>query len=276
MDPAAQSLYADLSWLPRPPSDFNAQCKSVAEARDDLGRRIRALASFALDENQLTRLAKIIAKSAGADETLKPLLPFRLGVLSNSTLDFIVPVLVGTAARHGIALQCITADYDQVIQEALSPTSTINSAKPDAVLVAIDYRALPLRSVVANAEESEKTVRAALSYIETIRAGLKTNGIGICIFQTIAPPPERLFGSFDRLLPGTLRNLIERVNAGLAQAIYGTEDTLLDVAGIAETVGLDAWHSPVQWNFAKLPFSHTYLPLYADHVSRLLAALRGK
>ena len=48
------------------------------------------------------------------------------------------------------------------------------------------------------------------------------------------------------------------------------------MAGLAETVGLARWHSPEQWNLAKLPFSDDYVPLYADHVGRLLGALRGR
>jgi FkbH-like protein len=80
----------------------------------------------------------------------------------------------------------------------------------------------------------------------------------------------------DRSLPGALRNLVDRVNLGLAESVRGTDDILLDVAGIAETVGLAEWHSPTEWNLAKLPFSNRYLPLYADHVARVLAALRGK
>jgi FkbH-like protein len=78
------------------------------------------------------------------------------------------------------------------------------------------------------------------------------------------------------MLPGTLRNLLGRINAGLCENLAGTADLLVDVAGLAETVGLDAWHSPVQWNMAKLPFSNTYLPIYADYVCRIIAALRGK
>jgi FkbH-like protein len=199
-----------------------------------------------------------------------------LAVLSNSTADFIIPTLVGTAARHGIALECIKADYDQVIQQALSPESVINRAKPDGVLLAVDYRALPLGCQLGSREEAANVVRQALSFIETARTGLKANSNVVCIVQTIAPPAERLFGSLDRVLPGALRYVIERVNIGLAESIVGTEDILLDVAGLAETVGLAEWHSPTEWNLAKLAFSNSYLPLYADHVARVLAALRGK
>ena len=272
----SNSLYTNLSWLPAAPADFSAQCRAVLESEGDLGGRIRSLATHALDENELNRLAKLLNKARQTGRTLKPLTEFRLGVLSNSTVDFIVPALVATAARHGIALECIKADYDQVIQDALSPESIINRAKPDAVLVAIDYRALPLKSRTGSPEDADETVRAGLRYIETVRAGLKANGKAICILQTLAPPPERLFGSLDRLLPGALRNVLDRINQGLAEAVFGTEDVLLDVAGLAETVGLADWHCPTQWNMAKLPFSNTYLPLYADHVARVIGALRGK
>jgi len=193
------NLYTNLSWLPQPPADFSDQCRKLNPAD---GSRIQALASYALDENQLTRLAKVIVKATKAGGSLKPLVSFRLGIISNSTLDFVVPSLIATAARHGIALECIKADYDQVIQEALSPDSIINQAKPDAVLVAIDFRALPLRCQIGNIAEADRAVQSALSYMENVRDGLKTNSQAVVILQTLAPPPERLFGSLDRMLPG--------------------------------------------------------------------------
>jgi FkbH-like protein len=272
----SDQLFRDLAWLPKPPADFAARCRAIAEADIDAGRQIRALACHALDENQLNRLAKTVDAAIEAGRDLKPLLPFRLGVLGNSTVDFIVPCLVATAARHGIALECVKADYDQVLQEALSPNSTINSAKPDAVLLAIDYRGIPLQAKFGNREDADAVVEGALAYLDTVRGAIANNAKALCIVQTFAPPPERLFGSLDRLLPGTLRNLIDRVNLGLADRLKGTTDLLLDVAGIAETVGLDQWHSPQQWNLAKVPFSNSYLPLYADHVLRLIGALLGK
>ena len=271
-------LFRSLSWLPAPPPDFSARCRAVLDQDSEaaLGSRLQSLASFALDENQLNHLARAMSKAHKSGASLQPLVPFRLGVLSNSTLDFIVPALVATAARHGIALECVKADYDQAVQEALSPDSVINRAKPDAVLVAMDYRALPLRCKKGDAAEAENAVSQAVAFIETLRAGLKANSKTVCILQTIAPPPERLFGSFDRALPGATANIINRVNLRLAESVFGTEDILLDVADLAETVGLADWHSPTEWNLAKLPFSNRFLPLYADHVARLLAALRGK
>ena len=272
----SNDLYTNLAWLPQAPGDFTARCRLFSESDGESGRSLRALASYSLDENQLNRLAKVIRKVRENGRSLHPLAPFRLGVLSNATVDFLLPSLVATAPRHGMSLECIPADYDQVIQESLSPESTVNRAKPDAVLVAIDYRAVSLSSALGNREDADRAVTSALDYVQTVRSGLKANGNAICIVQTLAPPPERLFGSLDRVLPGTLRNVIERVNSALADSVLHTSDILFDVAGLAETVGLADWHSPTQWNLAKLPFSNTYLPLYADHVCRLIGALGGK
>ena len=87
-------------------------------------------------------------------------MPFRLAVLSNSTIDMIVPALVASAARHGIALEVIQPSYDQVAQEAFTPDSNVNRSRPDAVLFALDYRALPLKLSLGDAEAAQGTSRA--------------------------------------------------------------------------------------------------------------------
>ncbi|PKO33218.1 MAG: haloacid dehalogenase [Betaproteobacteria bacterium HGW-Betaproteobacteria-7] len=272
----SQSLYSTLAWLPAPPREFAARCRALPVNAADLGSQLQALAGFGLDENQLTRLSRSIEQARQDGRSLAPLVPFRLGIVSNATSHFLVPALVATAARHGIALECIEAGFDQAMQEALAADSPLNLARPDAVLLALDYRGLPLRTTPGDAEAARQTVAAALAHIDRIRGGLHANGKTVCILQTLARPVETHFGSLDLVLPGTLRSLIDAINRGLAERVAASNDLLFDVAGLAETVGLADWHAPTLWNMAKLPFASTFLPLYADHACRLLAALRGK
>ena len=274
-------LYRTLSWLPPPPSDFAARCRLVSAntgALDpgELGREIKALANHALNETQLARLGRAIEAVRSKGLPMAPMLEFRLGILGNGTLDLIIPSLVASAARHGIALQCWKGEYDQYLQDALAPDSAVNRARPDAVLLALDHRALSLRSTPGDAASAEQTLDSAIDLLETIRGGVRRNGGGTCIVQTVAPPPEGLFGSLDRALPGTARSLVDALNRRLAGSVLQSQDTLLDVAALAETVGLAEWHSPAQWNMAKLPFADAYVPLYADHVARTIAAMRGR
>ncbi|MDQ7250221.1 HAD-IIIC family phosphatase [Dongia sedimenti] len=276
----ADDLYARLAWLPPKPDDFSASCRALlaeeTASAADFGRRVQALAQYALDENALNRLAKVIALARGAGKSLAPLTPFRLGVLSNTTSHFLVPALVATAVRHGIDLVCEEADFDQVIQEALNPDSMINRGKFDAVLVAIDHHGLPLRPAPGDAEAAARSVDEAMKQLATVREGIRANSNALCIVQTLARPPETLFGSFDLGLAGTLRNLIDGFNRALAEDVAGSKDILLDVAQMAETVGLANWHDPTLWNIGKLPFASQYIALYVDHVCRLIASLRGK
>jgi FkbH-like protein len=270
------SLHVDLQWLLPAPEGFSSQLKNLVPSSEGLGRELQALASYSLDLNQLTKLAKLIGQTRAEGSSLAPLTPFRLAVLSNSTVDLVVPALVASAARHGISLEVVQPSYDQVAQEALTPDSKVNCSKPDAVLFALDYRALPLKLSLGDAEAASASVQGVLGYLQALRQGVKSNSGALCIFQTFAPPTEPLFGSLDCGLPGTMRSMLGGINRELAAFVLGSGDVLLDVAGLAETVGLANWHDPQLWNLAKISFSDQLIPLYADHVARTVAAIRGK
>lgn len=271
-------IYSGLSWLPAAPADFTAQCRSLPGSADAIGRRVQRLASHALDENQLNRLANALGKAQAAGVSLAPLTPFRLGIVSNGTSHFLVPVLVATAARHGILLECIEADYGQAMQAALDPDSALNRASCDAVLVAIDARGLPLACPLGDAQAARQAVADSLAQLLTIRDGFRANSGGktLCMLQTLPRPVESLFGGFDSALAGTPRQQIDELNRELAQSVAASHDLLFDVAHLADTVGLARFHDAKLWNLAKLPFSSEFLALYAEHACRLLAALRGK
>jgi FkbH-like protein len=268
-------LYAHLAWLPQPPADFTRECRGLGE-HPKPGAGAMALAGLSLDGNQLARLGRTIIRLSAEGRDMWPLAPLKLGLLGNGTLDLLTPALVASAARYGILLEVIKSDYDQVLQEALSPESAVNEAKPDAVLIALDMRGLPMRDTPGDLDRARVSVADSIGYLNSVREGLRQNSGSICIVQTLAPAPETLFGSLDRVLPGTTRDLVARFNRELSDSVAGTQDLLLDVGSLAATVGLAQWHSPAQWNLAKLPFSDSYVPLYAEHAARLLGALQGR
>jgi FkbH-like protein len=268
--------YLGLSWLRPAPADFAAACRSLVSEPRDVGRRAQRLANHALDENQLNRLASALAKVRAAGHDLAPLVPFRLGIIGNATTHFLVPVLIGSAARYGIALECVEADYGQVMQAALAADSVINQPGCDAVLLALDHHGFSITTEPGNAPAARQALEAALDQLSTVRAGIAAHSSAVCIVQTLPRPVETLFGSFDFALAGTSRQLLDELNRALAASLAGSHDLLLDVANLAETVGLRDWHDPKLWNMAKLPFSSRFLAIYAEHVCRLLAAVRGK
>lgn len=274
----ASSIYTDLMWLPKAPDDFSTQIRALAKAPPvpNTGNLWRQLATHQLNENQLTSLAKQFNLFRAATTDIAPLIPFKLGIISNATTHFIAPALVASALRHGIALDVIEGQFNQPMQDALEARSAIHVAQPDAVLIALDYRGLGLVPSPGNLTMAEETVNGALNFIKTLRDGIRANSNALCFFQTVPRPAEPDFGSFDAVLSGTLRWLIERFNHALAAMVQNSNDLLFDVANLAETVGIEQWHDPALWHMAKLPFASAYIPIYADMLARIIGALRGK
>ena len=147
-------------------------------------------------------------------------------MISNATVDFIAPALTATAARYGIALECVTAGYDQAVQESLNPDSAINRCEAawSAHCAGLARRAA-CKLALGKPEEAHATVNAVLGHIQMIRNGIQQNSGATCIVQNLAAPPELLMGSLDRVLPGAQRNLIDSVNQGLAEIHHWTRQT---------------------------------------------------
>jgi len=261
-----------LSWLPRPPEGFRVRC-TATDTTAPRGAALRALAGYALGANQLHRLARSVAQAV-EDGAAAPLQGFTLGLVSNATTDFIVPALVASALRYGIALRVAAAPFGMTLQAALDAASEPLASRPDAILLALDYRAY--FPEYALEDDASARLDAALARLgDLVTAFSRGSGAAILV-QTIAAPPERLFGSFDRDQSGTAAWLAASFNQRLSNEILRPGVSFLDVEALASQVGLAAWFDRSQHMAARLPFAHRFVPLYAEHAARLIGAIRGR
>ena len=264
-----------LPWLLPAPVDFRKQAKALRAADPVDPAAIMACARYALDLSQLGQLARLVEGHGLALAASGSVRPLKLGIVASHTTSFLADALPGTGLRHGLLLSTITSDYGQIAQQLLDPGSALASGKPDFVLLALDAQALGLARPILDEGKAAEAVQAALAYVRSMRDAAHANvGCGVML-HTVPQPEGALFGNFDRRFAGSPRRLIEQFNAGLADEIIGEGDLLLDLAAIAEQVGLSRWHDPMRWHDAKLPFALDAVPLVADHVCRLLAAARG-
>ena len=264
---------ANLPWLPPAPADFRVLLKALDALAHPLEEMVR-LASCALDANQLhalnTRLARLASNAAGP---LDGLVPIRVAMLSNATTTLLTPCLAATGLRFGFHVTPIEADYDQLLQQAVDPAAAIHGA--DVVIVALDYRALPELSDEFSEHETEAVDRA-IDFVNAMTNGLRANGRARLVVQTVARPPAQLFGNADAVIEGSRTRRIARFNQRLIDAAANAHDIILDVAGLADAVGLDQWFDDVQWHVGKFAFHLRFVPLYADHCMRLIAAAYGR
>ena len=261
----------DLAWLPKPPLDFLGEVRRRTGLFSEARAGLQRLAECQLTNPQLHTLGSAIGEVTAADPEA-----IRIGILSNGTSDLLAPALTATALRHGVWAHVTATPFDQIGPEALTPTSTINKTQCHFVLLALDHRGLPLRATPGAEARAKDQVSEAIAYTEAICHALHNSSQCTVILQTVPQVGDRLFGSLERRVPGTLSWQIDHYNRELVKRISNSSDLLLDVAALAETVGLSHWHDPAAWALGKFPFAMDILPLYSDWIGRLIAAARGK
>ena len=266
----------NLGWLQPAPENFRSLLKELVAGDGPIqGARLMQLANHALDLNGLEQLARILAKVLPRLEP-GPLSPVRLALLGDATADYLAPAIRSSALRHGVLVELYVPAYGQWTREALDPGSGFAGFAADMALVAPDYRALGLGSVQIDASAAQAAVQAALARIEGVLAGITRAGTRTVLLQSLAVPPDPWCGHLDGQLAGSITGQVVAFNSGLAKLAAEHAAVLFDLAALAALVGSARWFDPGQWHRAKLPFALDLVPLYGDHVARLLGVLRGK
>ena len=273
-------MLIDLDWLPRPEDDFRGRVKAVEAAigaigDDALYERVVSLATAALDDAQLAQLARLSRRLGGAGVGGQ-FGRARLGVLGDGTLSLCAAPIVGSALRHGLIVEVVEGHYGAAVQDAMDRSSHLHAAGLDFALLSSDRRTMALDVAAPSAEVAEERVQAAFDRLRMIVEGLSPSLSSAVLVQTIVPPLESLFGSFDRLEPTSSFAMVDALNRRIAAWAATGKVVLVDTARLAEAVGLATWEDPAHWHASKLSFSPTLTPLYGDFVARTIAAVRGR
>lgn len=273
-------MLSDLAWLSPPPADFREQVRHLRAEAANPGagffERAVALATAALDENQLGQLARLSREVMTAGQAPAAFGRLKLGLVGDGTLALSAPVISGSGIRHGLLVEVIEGAYGSAVQEALDPSSGLHHAGLDAVLIACDRRILGLDRAADSAGDAARRVEAAFTQIKLIADGLRSAASATVLVQTIPPPLEPLFGSYDRLETTSAFAMVEALNARITDWSAAGQAILVDIARLASAIGLERWNAPGHWHASKLGYAPEMAPVYGDVVARTLAAVRGR
>jgi FkbH-like protein len=274
-------MLTNLGWLPTPPADFREQLRRLEndisnDPSSGLLERVVALATSELDEAQLGRLARLAAKLAQSPSAAAGFSSARVGIVGDGTLSLYGAPLAGSALRHGLLLEVIEGGYGSAVQEAVDRTSPLHSSGLDFLLVVTDLRVMGLDAAAASPEQAQAAVEAAMGRLRLIVDNLRDTAKASILLQTVPPPTAGLFGSLDRILPTSSFSMVEALNRRIAEWAATGAVLLVDIARTAATVGLENWDEPGHWYASKLPFAPSMLPLWAEIVTRTIAAALGR
>ena len=114
------NLIQELYWLEEPPKNFQKFCNNLINKKNnnkDFFRVIENLSKKNLDYSQLNTLSKILTNNTHKISENKNI--FRLGILGGHTTDLFLQALPAVAMRHGLYVDIVSSDYDNIVQEVL-------------------------------------------------------------------------------------------------------------------------------------------------------------
>jgi FkbH-like protein len=272
-------MLASMSWLETAPSDFKAQLRALqsqldAGSRRDVAERMVILASHALEENQLVKLARLAKRFSGGG-AVSPLLPLKLGVFGDGTLSLVAPVIEGSGLRHRLLIETLEGEFNRALIDGLDPSSPARAAGLDMALIVTDARVLGLVQCATSRASAENRVKQAFQQLRQIVESLRPFVSSAILVQTVVPPLEPLLGSFDRIEVCSPFAMVELFNQRIARWAAEGSVVLVDIARLAASVGLENWDDPRHWHASKVGFAPSLLPVYGDVVARTIAASRG-
>lgn len=263
-----------LPWLTPAPADFRAQVKALGQGPVT----DRALMRLALHDLDLTQLTKLDRARQGLGDAVSgsALSPVKLALLLQGTADYLGPALRATGLRHGIDIETYTPDYGQTAAEAMMPGSGLERFGADMALIAETPASLGIGQSTLDAAAAAAAVEAALGQMRSLIEGVQARGIATVILETLVPPADPWAGHLDARAPGSVAAQVAAFNSGLATLAGEVSGILLDTERLSALVGRARWHDTALWHRTKVAVALDLLPLYADHIARILRALRGK
>ena len=266
-----------LYWLPMEASWTDRLAALPSDSATASWSALCALANTRLNSLQTMRLdrrrAALVPRAPEGLETK----PVRLAVLASSTVDHLLPAVRVGGLRRGLWIDTFTPDYGQYAQALMTPGAGLHRFAPDAVLFALDARALVRGIQVGDsAAVVDARIDQRVTELSAQWARAREN-FGAQVIQQIPLPVFcSILGSNEHRLPGSPAWVLRRLSLALRTRADAEGVDVLGLDDRAARDGLAAWHDPALWFRAKQEVHPSAAPLYGDLVARMGAAAQGR
>lgn len=253
------------SWL--------AELKAVRDnsTMDGLNRVRRALRSRSMQGFELELVGRWLANV----DAIEGFGRVRIGILSDQSTQPLANAIRVSALREGLLAQIYEAPFGAIHQEILTEHSGLHTFRPEFVVLALSAEWLAHTPPgPAPDAEIEQSLTADLATCQSLWVGLGQS-LGVPIVQhSLVTSPSLLAGPAES---GALWSeycyvtaLNKRMRDSAPAAVHW-----LDLARLAEKVGLLNWHDLRLKHHAKFGFAIRFLPEYATWFGATLRGVLG-
>ncbi len=202
----------------------------------------------------------------------------RVAILGGSTTNDIKLCIELFLLNYGIEPEFYESEYNQYYQEAMFPSETFVSFKPDIIYIHTTNRNIVAFPTMTNTEdEINAMIDAEVSKYNAIWNNLFDKFHCPIIQNNFEKPLYRMLGNKDFSDVRGKVNFINRLNQEWAKYAQKHDNFYIcDIDYISADYGLYEWHDTQNWYMYKYAMSLQAIPYLAFNVSNIIKSLLGK
>jgi len=235
----------------------------------------RRLAGQALGPREHLKLEQLAKRLLSHAERFPLLRHFRIGLIGNRTLSYLIGPLRAAGLARGLLVEAIEAPYDSAARMAFGADDVFAGTKLDATVIALDAAAFPGADDLLDDAGEKQALDDAAAFLNQLARATREKTGAPAIVATMPSTGSRI-SSADLALMGSAERFAMLLNATIIDGARTRDWLVWDVAALATRIGVDAWFDPIRYHEAKTPFRIELSAVVADHLCRILAAMAGK
>ena len=201
----------------------------------------------------------------------------KVAVLGDSATQFLVQALKGMGYDHALHLDTWEADFNQIEQQILNPSSELYEFAPDIVIIfksayqLLDkYNKLPAANQATLASSELEKIDAFYNTISSLISAK-------VIFYNYNEIDDAIFGNYANQTPSSYLFQLRKLNYQLMQLATEKENMFVcDLSSIQNMVGKNVFFQPSLYVSTQMVLSLDVLPKVATRTVDLIKALHGK
>lgn len=211
------------------------------------------------------------------DEKLPQL---NITILRNITIDPLDAYIQYFAYQSGFLGQIQMGEYDNVMQEALLPTTEIFNHKPDFVLIFLKLETLSSKLTSQFSALSEKDIQEeksnVLTYINSVLTGIRQKTAAPVIFHLFEMPCYPEMGLYDSQRQDGQSNTIQYLNAEIRAPRKNFSDLyFVDLNLCLMRLGHEKFYDNRFWFIGKQPYSLEAMQEIAFENIKIIRSIKG-
>ena len=202
---------------------------------------------------------------------------YRLAVLGNCATQFLSTAIMGCAKLHGINLNVLDADYNQIDAQLLDSRSETYEFLPDYILLYVSSdklyeEFLDLDSSVRN-EFSQAIADKMEQYWELISRYSKAK----ILQMNFTEINDKAFGNYSAKVDSSFPYQIRKLNHLIQEKMSERRNVYpVDLLSVQVMLGTKHFYDPVLYYHAKMPITLEALPYVAQATVDVVKAMQGK